>query len=110
MPAGQPLLLGQTGPLHRGQVGGGGHRPTVGVPGGGGGGGGGPPATGGRGGGGGYCARGALRSHPSAIGLSGNLVQEVQMRAGGNAAEDVRPPGGGLDLSPTRTGRPTRRR
>ena len=69
MPASQLLLLGHTGPLHRGRVGGGGHQPKVGAPGGGGvgvGGGGGPPAAGGRGGGGAEVREGRLCSHPSA--------------------------------------------
>ena len=52
------------------------------------GGGGGPLQT--AGGGGGWQARGAamLPSLSEAIGLPGDLVQEVPVRAGGDAAED----------------------
>ena len=111
MPAGQPYLLGQTGPLHRGQAVSGGHQPKAGAPrgrGGGGGQGSRRQPSGRRQGGGGLEVRGAavLPCLGQAASLPGDLVQEVPVEAGVDAAEDVWPPGCGPDLPRLRQGGP----
>ena len=74
-------------------------------------GGGGPPAAGGRGGGGAGRRGGAAVLPPlgKVAGPPGDLVHEVPVGAGVDAAEDVWPPGYGPNL-PRMAGRPTRRR
>ena len=69
------------------------------------GGGGSPPAAGGRGGGGLVDAGGGRAPTPRQ-GLPGDLVQEVPVGAGVDAAEDVWPPGCGPDLPRLRQGGP----
>ena len=59
------------------------------------------------GGGGGYAGVSVLPTLSEGIGLISHLAAEVPMGAGGDAAEDVGPPGSGPDLArPRQGGRP----